>query len=295
MVRFSIVIPVAPYRNAEILKSLENIDYNKKDYEIIVEKGTNVSINRNRGIDKSKGEIILLLDDDGYVSKDLLRNADKFFNKYKEISIVGGPQLTPRNDKWFARISGYAISSFFGTQNMSKRYKKGKLDFDGENIITSAICFVKKYVFDKIRFNSELFPGEDPEFFYKAKKRGFKIAYTPNLFIYHKRRDNLKGFLKQFYLYGKMRLKTGYVDLLFFMPTLFILYLISLPSLVLISRIFLIPFLIYIISSIAFSFYESIRNKSLISFILLPFFYACIHISYGVGFLVGIVNKLIDN
>src|SRR4030042_6934149 len=112
--KFSLVIPVAPYRNAEILDSIKKLDYSAKEYEIIVEKGTNPSENRNRGAEKSKGRIIVFLDDDAVIDKNLLKEAEKFFDKYKEIDIVGGAQLTPLDQKGFAKISGYALSSKFG-------------------------------------------------------------------------------------------------------------------------------------------------------------------------------------
>lgn len=294
MVKFSIVVPVEPGRNAEVLDSLKEVDYDKGDYEVIVEEGTNVSENRNRGIEKAKGKIILLLDDDAYVDRNLLKIGEKFLEEHKYIDIVGGPQLTPKNDKWFAKTSGYAITSYFGTQNMSKRYKIGKLSFDGLNSITSAVCFVRKEVFDKVQFNPKLFPGEDPEFYYRAKKKGFKIAYCPELIIYHKRRNTLNGFLKQFYLYGKAKINTGYLSLLFFIPSLFVLYLASLFFLVFISKFFLIPLGLYLILALIFGIYESVMNNSILGLFLLPFFYICIHISYGIGFLVGIINKLIN-
>ena len=295
MVKFSIVVPLAPGRNAEVLESLKRADYDEKDYEVIIEEGTDASVNRNNGVDKAKGEIILFLDDDAYVDRNLLKNGEDFFNTYKDVDIVGGPQLTPKNDKWFARISGYAIASFFGSQQMSKRYKKSKLNFDGWNSISSAVSFVKKEVFEKVRFKPGLFPGEDPEFYYNAKKNGFKIAYSPNIIVYHKRRDSLKGFLKQFYLYGKMRLKTGYVNLLFFIPSLFVLYSIALIFLAFVHWMFLIPLELYIFITILFSLYEAIKNKSFFSIFLLPFFYIGIHFSYGIGFLRGIINKLVKN
>jgi succinoglycan biosynthesis protein ExoA len=293
MVKFSIVVPLAPGRNAEVLESLKSFD--KSKYEIIVEKGTNVSLNRNNGVEKSKGEIILFLDDDAFVDRELLKKGEEFLDKHKDIDIVGGPQLTPKSDRWFARISGYAIASYFGSQSMSFRYKKGKLSFDGWDKITSAVSFVRKKVFDKVKFKEGMFPGEDPEFYYNAKKNGFKISYNPDLIIYHKRRDNLKGFLKQFYLYGKMKLKTGHISLLYFVPSVFVLYLVSLAILAFIHWIFLLPLGVYLGITILFSFYEAAKNKSFFSVFLLPFFYACIHVSYGIGFLRGIIDKLIEN
>jgi succinoglycan biosynthesis protein ExoA len=288
MVKVSIVIPVAPGRNVEVLECLKEF----KDYEVIIEEGTNTSLNRNRGVEKAKGDVILFLDDDGFVDKDLLDKGSEFFEKYRDVDIVGGPQLTPKSDKWFARVSGYAIASYFGSQSMNVRYKKGKLNFDGWDKITSAVCFVKKNVFEKVKFNLDLFPGEDPEFYFNAKKNGFKIAYSPDIVIYHKRRDTLKGFLKQFYLYGKMRLKTGYVNLLFFIPSGFVLYLVSLIVLSFIHQIFLVPLGLYLGISILFSIYEAVKNKSLLALILLPFFFLCIHLSYGVGLLRGIIGKV---
>lgn len=288
MAKFSIVIPVGPGRKCEVKDSLKNLNYDKK-YELIIEEGKNPSLNRNNGIKEAKGEIIVFLDDDAYVDKDLLKNAEKFLDENKDIDIVGGPQLTPEGDKFFAKISGIAIASYFGTQSMSNRYKKGKLNYDGWNLLTSANVFIRKKVFDKIGgFNEKLYPGEDPEFFWRAKKNNIKIAYNPDLVIYHKRRSNLFSFVKQFFLYGKVRSKTGKLELIFFTPSIFLIYLILLFFL---SKIWLIPLILYIILALIFSVYDSIRNKSIITLPFLPFLYFLIHISYGMGFIIGVLVK----
>ncbi|MBU2633714.1 MAG: glycosyltransferase [Nanoarchaeota archaeon] len=282
-IRFSIIIPVAPNRSTEVLKSLKKLDYLKKDYEIITKKGNNPSENRNNGIKEAKGEIIVLLDDDAIVNKNILKNAESFFKKYPQIGIVGGPQLTPKTDKFFAKVSGYVLSSFFGTHKMSKRYKKGKLDLNANEMsITSAICFVKKNVFKKIGyFNPKLFPGEDPEFFSRAKIKNIKIAYNPNLIIYHRRRSNLFSFIKQFFNYGKVRPKVNKKpNPIFFTPSLFVIYLILLPFL---PTIFLIPLYLYILLDLLFSLFLAIKNLNIIALILLPFIFPIIHISYGIG------------
>ncbi|MDI6730787.1 MAG: glycosyltransferase, partial [Candidatus Altarchaeum sp.] len=144
MKKFSIVIAVAPYRNAEVLNSLKNINYDKNKYEIIIKKGLNPSENRNYGIKKAKGEIIYFLDDDAVVDKNILKNAEEFFNKYN-VDVVGGPQLTPKDDKFFAKMFGTAIESFWGSYKMANRYKKGELNLDSDELsLTSANCFVKK-------------------------------------------------------------------------------------------------------------------------------------------------------
>lgn len=296
-IKFSIVVALAPYRNLELKDSLKNLDYLKDKYELIVEEGFNPSENRNKGIKKSKGEIIAFLDDDAIVSKNLVKNAEKFLEKYPKIDIVGGIQLTPKSDKFFAKVSGYVLGSFFGSYTMRNRYKKGKLNLDAdETWITSAICFVRKKVFKKLKgFNPILYPGEDPEFFGRAKKSGIKIAYNPDLMIYHKRRSTLTGFCKQIFRYGKVRmlkerLNKTKIKPIFLLPAVFTLYIILSPILISISNIFLIPILIYILINFLVSLWISLRNNVFALPLLIVLFFLQ-HFSYGLGMLYYLISK----
>lgn len=295
--KFSIIIPLAPERNCEVGESLRNLDFNKKDYEVIIEIGKNPSLNRNNGAKKSKGKILCFLDDDAKIKKNILKNAEDFFKKYN-VDILGGPQLTPEDDKYFAKTSGYAMADFFGTSSMSNRYKKGTPNLDAsENDLTSAICFVKKDVFKKLKgFNLNLFPGEDPEFFYRAKKAGYKIAYSPNVFIYHRRRPTLKGLLKQFSNYGSTRVKelkilNQRMKLIYLMPSLFLIYIIFVIPLTYLSIIFLIPLLIYILIVLITSIKQVVSYKDPEAIFLLPFIYPLIHLSYGYGLIKGLIKN----
>lgn len=192
-IKFSIVIPVAPERDAEILSSIEKLNFPRSEFEIIVEKGKNPSDNRNNGVSKAKSDIIIFLDDDGVIENDYLLNVEKFLNKNKDIDIVGGPQITPKDEKGFAKISGYALSSKFGAWKLANRYSPAKEMFDvDETCLTSANLICKKSVFDKVKFESSLFPGEDPKFISDSKKQGFRVAYSPEIIIYHRRRADLK-------------------------------------------------------------------------------------------------------
>src|SRR3989338_9718531 len=265
--KISIVIGTAPDRNAEVLESLKKVDYGRERYEVIVVKGLNPSENRNNGVKKAKGEIIGFIDDDAFVDKNILKNAELFFERHKEISLIGGPQLTPKEDRTFARVSGYALESYFGTSSMSKRYRIGKLDLNAdENSLTSANCFVRKDVFKKINgFNVNLYPGEDPEFFARAKKNGFRTAYVPNVIIYHKRRATLPKFMEQFFKYGYFRLKKEKFmgtnpGILFFLPSFFVLYMVLMPFFSMVNYIFLFPFLVYAVISLFASIFTAFKK-----------------------------------
>ena len=296
MKKFSIVIALAPYRSAEVLRSLKNINYDKGKYEIIIEKGYNPSENRNKGVKKAKGEIIYFLDDDAIVDKNILKNAEGFFSKYK-VDIVGGPQLTPKDDNFFAKLFGTAIESFWGSYKMANRYKKGNLNLNADELsLTSANAFVKKDVFNKIKgFDTRLWPGEDPEFFSRAKKEGLKIAYSPNLVIYHRRRNDIFSFLKQHYKYGNVRLKReaigkNFASFVFIIPAVFSLYIIFLPILLLFSKDFFFPVKLHLIIDIIIGFYLALR-KNIFYFPFLPIIFFLIHFSYGLGMLVSLFKR----
>ena len=298
--RFSLIIPIAPWRNPEILKSIDKLDYLKKDFEVIVEKGKNPSKNRNNGIKKSKGEILIFLDDDATINKDYLNKIEDFFKEYKEIDIVGGPQLTPKEDNFFAKISGIVLTSNFGAFKVNKRYKKGKIVLDvDETSLTSANLCIKKEVFNKIKgFDVSLYPGEDPELLDRAKKTGLKLAYNPEIIIYHKRRSNFSSFCKQIFKYGFVRPKKNKISkgtpLLFIIPMVFTIYFMFIPLLTLINFLFFIPFFAYVFLALIFSFYDSMSNRTLIGFFILPFLYLFTHLSYGIGMLAGYFDSKKD-
>jgi len=299
-IKFSIVIALAPWREAEIIPYIKKQDYPKNKFEIIVIKGLNVPDNRNNGVKKAKGEIVVFLDDDAIIERDLLNKMDKFFMDHPEIDILGGPQLTPRSDKLFAKISGYALGSPFGAFGFYKRYTKAKLNLNADSsYITGANLTVKRNIFKKIKFDRKIYPADDVNFVNLAKEAGFKVGYSPEILIYHRRRANLRGLIEQIFDYGQSRsnkkLAAEHNKIPFFLiPSLFLIYLLSLPALYFISKLFLIPLSFYIALSLIFSIYESFKNYNFMSLFILPFLFLTIHLSYGAGVLYKKIKNIFN-
>ncbi len=294
MKKVTIVIPLGENRNFVASESMRK---HKDKINFIVERGVNPSQNRNKGIKKAKTPLIGFINGHTTIADDWNEKAINFFKNYPEIDIVGGPQLTPKEDNSFGKISGYALGSIFGAAEASIRYKINRAILNAnEKYITSSNLICKRKVFEKIFFDENLWPGEDPKFISDAIKAGFKVAYFPEIIVYNRRRNSLDGLIKQIFGYGLTRpKKERFIETLkkplFLIPSLFILYLAFLPTLFLLNSALLYPLLLYLILNILFSFYSSFKNKDFFAFFLLPFLFLIIHLSYGLGFFCGLLSK----
>jgi GT2 family glycosyltransferase len=297
-IKFSIIIALAPWRDAEVVPSLKSQNFSKKDFEIIIKKGLNVPDNRNNGLKEAKGEIIIFLDDDALIENDFLSKIDEFFKTYPEIDILGGPQLTPSTDKFFAKLNGYALTSSFIGPSINKRYNKSAFTLNANSsYITGALLIAKKEVFKKLTFQREIYPSDDVHFIDNAKKNKFKVAYSPDIFIYHRRRKDIQSLVKQIFDYGFSRAKftnklKSVFDILFIVPSLFVIYSLLLPILFSLNSIFIFPIILYLLISIIISLRLSLSNKEPIAFLFLPFLFLIIHTSYGIGFLTGLFQRI---
>ncbi len=289
----SIVIPLAPDLEINPFREL-NV---KKEIPTFIMKGKNTSRNRNLGVKKAKTPLVAFINGHTVLPDNWADEVAKFFLNYKDIDIVGGPQLNHEKDPLFAKISGYAMSSIFGTADVSTRYKPKVLNLNAdERSLTSANLICKRKVFRKVKFDESIYPGEDPKFIADARKAGFKVAYSPHIISYNKRRPNFSALSRQVFNYGRVRpQKESFVETLkkpfFLVPSLFLIYLLILPTLFVINSLFILPLLLYILLSLSFSLYEGIKNKSLTAIFMLPLIFLVIHLSYGVGFIYGLLLK----
>lgn len=293
MKKISLVIPAGKNNDVEVLN-----DSNRYKFNIIIERGKNPSENRNRGIKKSKTEFIAFINAHTILSKNWYEEVVTFFKKYSKIDIVGGPQLNYKYEGFFAKTSGYALASIFGSAAVSVRYKKTDLNLNAdETQLTSANLICKKRVFKKTKFDETIYPGEDPKFISDAKEAGFNIAYSPDIIVYNKRRTGPFLLAEQIFNYGEVRpQKESFMETLkkpfFLIPSLFFIYLLILPLLLIFNLLFILPLGIYTFLNILFSFYESLKNGNIFSITILPIIFFIIHISYGAGFLKGLINPL---
>jgi GT2 family glycosyltransferase len=283
------------YKNFEIIL-LPDFGIGKKfDKRIrVIETGkVKPSVKRNIGVKNAKGKIIAFIDDDAYPEREWINKALKYL-KFDQVGIVGGPNLTPKESSVLEKASGDIFSSFLGAGSFALRYSAKKSRVVNE--LPSCNLFVKKELFNKVNgFDTSLLTAEDAKLCFGVKKLGKKVVYAPDLIVYHHRRKLFLPHLKQVFIYGRDKAFLVKEDfskdkLFYFFPSLFVIGL--LIGLILsffsfyIKVTYLCVIFIYLILDLVSSLKVSLKRAYLV-------FIGTIltHLSYGLGFIWGLLRK----
>ena len=280
------------YSNFEIIlipdKKIKQIDGVK-----IIIKERKPSAKRNFAAKRANGEILAFIDSDAYPDKEWLKNALKQFKS--EIGIVGGPNLTPKDDSFTQKISGEILSNKL-MGNASIRYRIDRLKEVNE--LPSCNFLVKNDLFLKLKgFDENLLTAEDSKLCFEIKEKlNKKVLYAPDVIVYHHRRKGFFNHLKQMFIYGRdvaYLFKKDKFRIYYMIPSLLVLYIVlGLITSFLIrqfSIFFLITIFIYIMIILIFSF-----RLNIIKWVLISIGVILTHLIYGLGFLYGVKNENIN-
>lgn len=262
---------------------------------------------RDFAVKKAKGEIVAFTDDDAYPDKDWLANAAPYFQD-EEIAAVCGPGVTPPQDNLKQKVSGWVWSSRLGsggagTYRCCQLAKREVDDYPTFNLI------IRKSDFEKVGgFSCHFWPGEDTNLCHKlCYELGKKIIYDSNILVYHHRRPIFLPHLAQIGAYGLHR---GYFAKIlpvtsrrigYFMPFLFVCYLLVFPFLIWgckgfrgCREIIFAPITIYLLLLLATAarVYRGTRNLAG-SLLLIPAIFST-HLVYGFMFLRGLLSRNLD-
>ena len=238
----------------------------------------------NLGIKRSSGEFIARLDVHTEYQID-------YFEKCIEISKsigadnVGGT-LISCGISIAGKTNAYCMSSLFGVGNSIPRIKM----FDGF-VDSIAFGFWKKEVFEKYgNFDESLIKNQDEDHNFRIKENGGKIYQSSLIETKYYVRENIMGLIRQMFNYGLFKPQVlikniSRFRIRYIIPTLFTIYMII--CLFVSNYLLFFPLLMYLFVSFIFSFNN---NKNIKIKILSMIVYPCMHISYGLGFLIGLFN-----
>jgi len=162
-------------------------DYPNVRIKVVTEQQNGLSQARNRGIEESKGEFLIFLDDDTSVGKNYLRSLSENLKNH-DILAFGGkvvPVFETGMPKW---VSCWTMPLFAVTDK-----GEGTGMFNGMSYPVGANMGVKRFAFEKYgTFDTQLgrkwnmlLGGEEKDFFYRLKADKQKIYYFGNIAVEH--------------------------------------------------------------------------------------------------------------
>lgn len=244
----------------------------------------------NVGVKAAKGEIIVRLDAHTNYASDYFLSILKVFNEINA-DIVGGPTRIRSNS-----IFQKAVEIVLGNRLLNGNNKIHDYQFSG---YTDHVTFGawKKSIFSEIGlFDTDLIKNQDEEFHFRAKSKGKKIYQSADIKLWYYPRTNLVHLWKQYFHYGYYKpliIKKVKSEIKFrhFIPAVLALYILLLPISFIIPA-FLLPIILYIIFLLLCSVFTKceLRIKPYILAII-----PALHISYGIGFILGILKILKRN
>lgn len=315
--KVSIIIPlyVDTARFYKDLGKFSKLDYPNYEIIVVTDKEVNIKDSRIRvvltgksvtgpaekrdiAITKATGEVCAFIDDDAYPDKNWLKNAVVHF-QHPQIVAVGGPGITPKEDKYWEQLTGLVYGSFFCGGHAQHRFvKKSAMfvaDYPAYNLI------IRKDVLQKVGgYGTHFYGGEDTFLCLKLIKGGHRILYDPEVFVYHHRRALFLPYLKQIANIGTHR---GYFAKKFpetsrtvnyFIPSILTVGFIVGAILSIFSPIFAYSYMTILILFILLSMCSVIKKTNLVNAFMISIGIILTHLTYGTFFIKGLlINELL--
>ena len=306
----TIVIPVLNSENT-ISNCLNSIRSNetKYNYEIIVVdagshdhtvemaryytdkviKGKPFTINRNKGIEAARGEIICFTDSDCVVPENwldgLVDSLRELNAKDSKIVGVGGPNIPLSGSKSPVETAiTHAMRSPFISFKARNTASYKKYREVSHNPPMNSACF--KRVLDEVGgFVEEPGYPEDLDLDARIIIRNYKLFYLPEVLVYHKNKSNIDAFVRQMRDFGIKRCRVNcrhrHIARFYHYGPLFL-------CLMLFSPLFIIPFAM----ALANALFVSLKNRAFKLFFLIIRLTLDFYLYYGSGEIKAIMESI---
>lgn len=164
-------------------------DFPAINFRYFVELKQGLSHARNRGIEEAKGDVLIFLDDDSFVSVDYLRNLQRNLTKYPNAMAFGG-KISPLFEtgitpKWLCKWT-YSWVSAIDMGNEVKEFEGNTYPI-GANMGFKKSCIEKCGIFNPElgRSKKNLMAGEEKDLFNRVKENNMPILYFPDIEVQH--------------------------------------------------------------------------------------------------------------
>ena len=164
-------------------------DFPQVDFRYVLEHNQGLSYARNKGIEASRGDVVVYVDDDALVNKEYLSTYADFFASHPDVFAAGGPIIPRYETEKPAWMSYYIQCLLTGYKDHGKKVRP----FPGKQYPGGGNAAYRRSVFEKIglfnvdlgRKGDGLIGAEDKDVFDKMRANGMAFWYLPTAILYH--------------------------------------------------------------------------------------------------------------
>lgn len=245
----------------------------------------------NIALQEATGEIIVRVDGHTVIARDYVRQCVDALER-SGAENVGG-KMNASGSNLFAESVARATSSKFGVGSARFHYSEKE-----EFVDTVYMGAWQRTIFEKVGFfDEELVRNQDDEFNYRIRANGGRILLSPQIKSVYTVRSSPRALWKQYFQYGFWKVRVlqklprqmsarQFAPPLLVLGLLFSLLFSFLP--VPLWLAFLLPAL-YVFTNFLASLMTALQHGWRYLFFL-PFIFGILHLSYGVGFLLGLAK-----
>jgi hypothetical protein len=248
------------------------------------------------GLEVASGEVIMRLDGHCTYPTNYISELVKYLYLLNADNVGGVWNTQPAKNTVICQAIAQASSHPFGVGGSMHKIGASKI------IETDTVPFgcYKREVFEKTGpFDTDLIRNQDDEFNGRLQKLGGKIFLIPQVIINYIARDTISKMCKMYYQYGLYKplvsKKLGApATIRQFFPIAFLLWLIlgGIGSFFsqFIMCIYLAVLILYTFIGIVVGSMSAIRTHQLLLTLVMPYIFFNIHVSYGIGYMIGIIH-----
>jgi len=250
-----------------------------------------VPVALNLGIQVATGDVIVRVDGHCHIAPDYVERCVALLAESGAAN-VGGP-MRPRGEGAISRAVAIATCSRFGIGNARFHYSQRQ-----EYVDTVYLGAFRKEVLDELGgYDEELVRNQDDELNYRIRQAGYSILLSPDIVSTYMPRDSLRAVWRQYQQYGFWKVRViekhrASMQLRHLAPSSLVVALLASVGAYAVSRRvrMLIPWFVYLSADLAAALLNA--GRSPLQAVRVALVFPCLHLSYGMGFLAGLVMQV---
>jgi len=254
----------------------------------------------NIGIKSAKGALLLWMSAHNEYEKGYIEKCIRYMKEYGADAVGGIIKPVPRNNTIAGQAIARVISSRFGVGNSLHKVGLARPQWADTAF---GVCY-KREVFQKAGlFNEKLTRGQDMEFGLRLKRSGVKTLLVPDLVSLYYFRSGWAFFIRHNFTNGRWVLlpfkfssfipvSARHLVPLIFVLSILICAMSAIAGNIVLKSALVIIALSYLAADAYFSFQAGGKNGRMILTPVIFFMFLSLHLSYGMGSLIGAAECL---